>query len=55
MADKLKVFKNSNVTNAASTSALSIPIYTTSGKERLAIKDVQLEITDLTEADAGFL
>ena len=54
MADKLKVFKNANVTNAASRSALSIPIYTTSGKERLAIKDVQLEITDLTGADAGF-
>ena len=50
MADKLKVLKNANVTQADSLDALSIPIVTTD-TERLAIKDVQLEITSLVAGD----
>lgn len=53
MADKLKVLKNANVTQADSLDALSIPIVTTD-TERLAIKDVQLEITSLVAGDNGF-
>ena len=53
MADKLKVLKNVNVTQADSIGPLSIPIVTTD-TERLAIKDVQLEITNLLSGDQGF-
>ena len=54
MADKLKVFKNANVTQEDSLSAVSIPITTTDENTRAVLKDVQLEITNLTSADAGF-
>ena len=54
MADKLKVFKNANVTQEDSRSAVSIPITTTDENTRAVLKDVQLEITNLTSADAGF-
>ena len=54
MADILKVFKNVNVTQSASFAALSIPIHTTGTNETIVLKDIQLEITDLTDADAGF-
>lgn len=54
MADKLKVFKNANVTQEDSLSAVSIPVTTTAPNTRAVLKDVQLEITDLTSADAGF-
>ena len=54
MADKLKVFKNENVTQADSNSALSIPVTTTGDDTRAVIKDVQLEITGLTSGDANF-
>lgn len=54
MADKLKVFKNEDVTQADSNDALSISIATTDSNTRLALKDVQLELTGLASSDAGF-
>ena len=54
MADKLKVFKNANVTQEDSNSAVSIPVTTTDENTRVALKDIQLEITGLTSADIGF-
>jgi hypothetical protein len=54
MADKLKVFKNANVTQEDSNSALSIPVTNTGDDTRAVLKDVQLEMTGLTSEDAGF-